>query len=90
MNYADLGYLRVAACAPTLALGNPEANAATTVAALQSLAGEKVALALFPELGLTGYSCEDLFFANSLHLQVRQNVRKESERDTGVRTDNEL
>ena len=71
MNYADLGFLRVAACAPVLALGNPLANAATIASSLQRLRGEHVAVALYPELCLTGYSCEDLFFANALHQHVR-------------------
>lgn len=70
VNYADLGYLRVAAISPELALGNPIANAAIHRTAIAAAREEAVAVALFPELSLTGYSAEDLFFATTLHEQV--------------------
>ena len=42
-------------------LADPAANAAATVALLDEAAAQGAALAVFPELGLTGYSCADLF-----------------------------
>jgi NAD+ synthase (glutamine-hydrolysing) len=70
MDYADLGFIRVAAVAPEVVLGQPAANAAHIVGHIEALSSEGVALALFPELSLTGYSCEDLFFASDLHVEV--------------------
>ena len=61
MNYADHGYLRVAAVAPTVALANPRRNAERILAKYQLLANSECAVVLTPELSLTGYSCEDLF-----------------------------
>ncbi len=58
---ADLGFLRVAVATPLLVLADPAANAAATVALLDEAAAQGAALAVFPELGLTGYSCADLF-----------------------------
>ncbi|MFK7915756.1 MAG: NAD(+) synthase [Pseudomonadales bacterium] len=69
-NYAELGFLRVAAFSPELALANPIANAAAHRTAIAAARDEQVAVALFPELSLTGYSAEDLFFATTLHQQV--------------------
>lgn len=75
-NYADLGFLRVAAVSPELALANPLANAAIHRTAIAALREEQVAVALFPELSLTGYSTEDLFFATTLHEQVLDALRE--------------
>jgi NAD+ synthase (glutamine-hydrolysing) len=66
MNYSDHGFVRVAAVAPELVLADPQANAAHIVAHLAELAEQSVTLALFPELSLTGYSCEDLFLSSDL------------------------
>jgi NAD+ synthase (glutamine-hydrolysing) len=72
IDYQQLGYLRVAAISPELRIGNPAANAAAHREALSAARQEQVAIALFPELSLTGYSAEDLFFANTLHAQVEE------------------
>ena len=66
MNYSDLGYIRVAAVAPVIELADPQANAERICAHLARLADESVSIALFPELCVTGYTCEDLFFSNDL------------------------
>jgi NAD+ synthase (glutamine-hydrolysing) len=72
MNYADLGYLRVAAVAPALALADPLTNATRIASHLADLERQSVALAVFPELSLTGYSCEDLFFTSDLHTHTQR------------------
>ena len=61
MSRADLGFLRVAVATPLLVLADPAANARATIELLEAAAAEGAALAVFPELGLTGYSCADLF-----------------------------
>ncbi|MGE0625943.1 MAG: NAD(+) synthase [Pseudomonadales bacterium] len=62
MNYSDFGFVRMAAVAPAVTLADPAANAAAMVGHLEALAADGVSLVLFPELSLTGYTCEDLFF----------------------------
>jgi NAD+ synthase (glutamine-hydrolysing) len=74
-DFSELGFVRVAAVAPQLVLGDPASNAERIAAHLRTLTGDNVAVALFPELALTGYSCEDLFFGSALHRQVREAVR---------------
>ncbi|HYF35775.1 MAG TPA: nitrilase-related carbon-nitrogen hydrolase, partial [Prosthecobacter sp.] len=67
------GFVRVAAVSPELRLGDPAANSRITVEALRRVAGEGCRVAVFPELGLTGYSCGDLF-----HLTVLQQAALEA------------
>lgn len=64
--HRQFGYLRVAAVAPELRVGDPAFNAARVVACLGELAPAGVDLAVFPELGLTGYTCADLFYQSAL------------------------
>jgi NAD+ synthase (glutamine-hydrolysing) len=66
MDYGRFGFLRVAAASPPLRLADPGANAAVAIEWARSAAGRGVSLLLFPELSLTGYTCEDLFQTRSL------------------------
>jgi NAD+ synthase (glutamine-hydrolysing) len=54
------GFARVAACSPTTALADPAANAESVLRVARTCHAEGAALAVFPELTLTGYSIEDL------------------------------
>ena len=60
------GFVRVAVCIPRLRLGNPDDNAVRTIALAQRAHGARAAVALFPELGLSAYSNEDLFHQDAL------------------------
>ncbi len=76
MSLNDPGYLRVAACAPEVVIGDPNANADRMITEIRAAAREQVALVLFPELGLTGYTCEDLFFTQELHTACKAALRR--------------
>ncbi len=58
------GIFRIAAVSPKTSVANPRANAAASIECLRA-AGD-ADLVLFPELGLTGYTCGDLFASDSL------------------------
>ena len=75
-NYADLGYLRAAAVAPEIHLADPLANAAEIVGHLERLESSGAALAVFPELCLTGYSSEDLLLSAKLLADARAALGK--------------
>ena len=60
------GFIRVGVACPRLHLGNPQANAAETITILGQAEREGASVALFPELGLTGYTCGDLFRQDAL------------------------
>jgi len=70
MNYADYGFIRLAAIAPVVAIGNPKRNAEQIISAMQGNEFADVSLMLFPELCVSGYTCEDLFFNQSMSDQV--------------------
>jgi NAD+ synthase (glutamine-hydrolysing) len=72
MNFGELGYYRVAAVTPPLALGDPAANARATLEAARRAAARRACVAVFPELGLTGYTCEDLFRTAALLERTRE------------------
>lgn len=81
------GFARVAACAVPVTLVEPAANAAAVVAAARECHEVGVAVAVFPELGLTGYAIDDLLLADALLRAARdaiETVRAASEDLTPV------
>ena len=64
------GFARVAACTIPTTVADPAANAAAVIAEARACDAEGVAVALFPELCLSGYSIDDLFLADTLQHAV--------------------
>ena len=62
----NLGFVRVAAAVPVLRVGDCAFNAQQTKQLITEAISEGVEIVCFPELGLTGYTCADLFFTNTL------------------------
>jgi NAD+ synthase (glutamine-hydrolysing) len=60
------GFARVALATPLVRIGDPMANAGATLALMRQAAQRKAAVVVFPELGLSAYSCEDLFHQQAL------------------------
>jgi NAD+ synthase (glutamine-hydrolysing) len=60
------GFARVAACTLPVAIADPEANARTVLAQARECHDNGVAVAVFPELCLTGYAVDDLFLQGTL------------------------
>jgi len=60
------GFARVAACTVPTAIADPRRNADTVLRQARGCAAEGVALAVFPELTLTGYSIEDLLLQDAV------------------------
>jgi NAD+ synthase (glutamine-hydrolysing) len=65
-NLYSHGLVRVAVGIPEVRVADPAFNAERTIELMDRANGEKVILALFPELGLSAYSCEDLFHQDAL------------------------
>ena len=59
-------FVRVAVGVPVVRVADPAFNAEQTVALLGRAAEQRAVLVLFPELGLSAYSCEDLFHQRAL------------------------
>jgi NAD+ synthase (glutamine-hydrolysing) len=64
------GFARVMAAVPRVSLTDPFVNAERTLALSRRAADEHASLIVFPELGLSGYSNEDLFHQETLTLAV--------------------
>ncbi len=65
-NLLSYGFLRAAVCSPELRVADVEFNVRVMVDAMQRASEENCALVLFPELGVTGYTCGDLFYQTLL------------------------
>ncbi len=63
MSTAPFGFLRVAAACPPVAIADPERNAERIVGFVVKARERGAQVLVLPELGLTGYTCGDLFFS---------------------------
>src|SRR6201995_4016477 len=66
-------------------LADPAANAATVVAQAKECHDEGVAVAVFPELCLSGYSIDDLLLQDTLLTAVQKAVATVVEASTALR-----
>jgi NAD+ synthase (glutamine-hydrolysing) len=64
------GFIRVAACIPELRVSDPQFNADKTLELARRAHEKKAVLAVFPEMGISAYSNEDLFFQDALQRSV--------------------
>jgi NAD+ synthase (glutamine-hydrolysing) len=60
------GFIRTAVCVPSLRVADPAYNAERTLELARQASERHAALALFPELGISAYSNEDLFHQDAL------------------------
>ena len=59
-------FVRVAVATPAVRVAEPQFNLDGTLELMRKAERAKAILAVFPELGLTAYSCEDLFHQRAL------------------------
>lgn len=60
------GFIRAAVCLPTLRVADPVFNTRRTLDLARKASESRAAVALFPEMGLSAYSNEDLFHQEAL------------------------
>ncbi len=60
------GFARMAVATPLVRVGDPDSNVEATFELMREATKEKAVLVVFPELGLSAYSCEDLFHQQAL------------------------
>ncbi len=65
-NLYNHGFIRAAVGVPEAQVADPSFNASRTIELMEKAERERAILALFPELGLSAYSCEDLFHQQAL------------------------
>ena len=68
------GFARVAACTMPVVIADPARNAATVLEQARACHDDGVAVAIFPELCLAGYSIDDLFLQDTLLEAVQQAI----------------
>ncbi len=71
-----LDYIRVACAVPPVTVGNVKKNTQDICHRISRADAQKVDLLVFPELALTGYTCGDLFFQQSLQQAVREGLKE--------------
>ena len=57
----DFGFVRIAAAVPTVKVADCKYNATETERLIKEADSKGVRIVVFPELGITGYTCGDLF-----------------------------
>jgi NAD+ synthase (glutamine-hydrolysing) len=65
-NFYNHDFVRVAVGLPAVRVADPAFNAEQTIRLMRQAAERQAVLLLFPELGLSAYSCEDLFHQRAL------------------------
>ncbi len=77
-----LNYIKTAAVSPKMRVCDTRFNTTEIIRLLHELESAKVDLAVFPELGITGYTCADMFLQDRLLdevLKELENLREVSE-----------
>ena len=66
LNPYSHGFARLAVAVPTMKVADPAFNAGASIAMLREAAAQGAVLVAFPELGLSAYTCDDLFHQRAL------------------------
>ena len=74
------GFARVAVCVPQVRVADPSFNADAHLTLLERVLGQGAHYALCPELGLSGYTCGDLFFQDTLLRATLDGLARVAER----------
>ncbi len=65
-NLYNHGLVRMAVAVPRVRVADPAYNAVQTIMLMEQASARKAVVCLFPELGISGYSCDDLFHQHAL------------------------
>jgi len=65
-NLYNQGFIRTSVCVPEVQVADPSFNATRTIELARKSAENDAIFALFPELGISAYSNEDLFHQDAL------------------------
>ncbi len=80
----DQGFARVAACTVPVRVADPAANADAVLEGARACHEDGVAVAVFPELALSGYSIEDLFLQEAVLDAVEEQVLRVAEESAAL------
>jgi len=78
------GFARVAACTTFTGIANPALNAERILEAARACSEQGVAVAVFPELALSGYAIDDLFLQDTLLEAVEAGLHRIVQGSSGL------
>ncbi len=78
------GFIRAAASSPALRVADCDFNAENLIKALRQAHEQGVQLLCTPELGITGYTCSDLFFQDTLLRGAKKALLRIVQASTGL------
>ena len=70
------GFIKAAAITPEIRVADTEFNAASIISGIEKADAMNVELLVFPELCITGYTCADLFYSETLLKGALKALRK--------------
>ena len=71
-----LDFIRIACAVPPVKVGNVKKNTADICAYLEKADAQNADIVVFPELSMTGYTCGDLFFQDTLWNAVKEGLKQ--------------
>ena len=71
-----LDYIRIACAVPAVKVGDVKKNTEDICAYLEKADAQNADIVVFPELAMTGYTCGDLFYQETLHYSVEAGLRR--------------
>ena len=71
-----LDYIRIACAVPAVKVGDVKKNTEDICSYIQKADAQNVDIILFPELAMTGYTCGDLFYQETLHNAVEAGLKQ--------------
>ena len=71
-----LDFIRIACAVPAVRVGDVRKNTEDICDYIRRADGQQADVVLFPEMALTGYTCQDLFFQESLWTGVQQGMER--------------
>ncbi len=74
-----LDFIRIACAVPAVRVGDVKKNTEDICAYIAKADAEHADIVLVPEMALTGYTCQDLFFQDTLDAGVRQGLAQIAE-----------
>lgn len=77
------GFIKVCACTPKITVADPVKNAEAVISLFEEASEQGAKVIVFPELCLTGYTCQDLFYQNHLLQSAKRELIRIAERTSG-------
>src|SRR6185437_14796828 len=75
-NLYNHDFVRLAVGIPAVRVADPSFNTEQTIGLIREAAARKAVIALFPELGLSGYTCDDLFHQRAVLDGCREGLQR--------------